>query len=198
LRGFDGSRLQIVPLSSGALDVLEQARALCLERGNAALVFPSKANTPLSDNTLSKTLRDAEIAGTPHGFRSTFKSWCVEGGILGGDPSQDYFADGVVEDITIALGRLPWLFVVGSRSAFTYKNRAVDLRQVGSELGVRYLLMGSVRKDGNQVRISAQLADASHGGQIWAEQFNGELGGLFEMEDLVAASVSATHRSGLA
>jgi TolB-like protein len=107
-----------------------------------------------------------------------------------GDPSQDYFADGTVEDITITLGRLPWLFVIGSRSAFTYKNRAVDVRQIGVELGVRYVLMGSVRKEGTRVRITAELADASHGGHIWADRFEGELDSIFALQDRVAAHVS--------
>jgi len=108
---------------------------------------------------------------------------------LSGDPSQDYFTDGMVEDITIALGRLPWLFVIGSSSAFTYKNRAVDLRQVGTELGVRYALRGSVRKEGNRVRITAQLADTSHGGQVWSDGFEGEFDSIFDLQDRIAAQV---------
>ena len=108
---------------------------------------------------------------------------------LSGDPSQDYFVDGMVEDITIALGRLPWLFVIGSSSALTYKSRAVDIRQVGTELGVRYALMGSVRKKSNRVRITAQLADTSHGGQVWGDSFEGEFDGVFELQDRVAAQV---------
>jgi TolB-like protein/DNA-binding CsgD family transcriptional regulator len=111
---------------------------------------------------------------------------------LSGDSSQDYFADGMVEDITIALGHLPSLFVIGSASAFTYKNRTVDLRQIGSELGVRYVLMGSVRKEGNRVRIAVQLTDTSHGHQVWADRFEGELDSVFEMQDRVASQVSST------
>jgi TolB-like protein/DNA-binding CsgD family transcriptional regulator len=111
---------------------------------------------------------------------------------LSGDSAQDYFSDGMAEDITIALGRLPWLFVIGSASAFTYKNRAIDLRQIGSELGVRYLLMGSVRKEGSRVRITVQLIDNAHGGQIWADRFEGELDSIFAMQDQVASHVSAT------
>ena len=109
---------------------------------------------------------------------------------LSGDPNQDYFADGMVEDITNELGRLPGLFVIGSGSGFTYKNRAVDARQIGSELGVRYLLRGSVRKDGSRVRITAELIDASHGGQVWADRFEGELDSIFAMQDQVASHVS--------
>jgi TolB-like protein len=111
---------------------------------------------------------------------------------LSGDPTQEYFADGMVEDITIALGRLPWLFVIGSGSAFSYKNSAVDTRRVGAELGVRYVLRGSVRKAQNRVRITAQLTDAAHGGHIWADRFDGEINDVFEMQDRVAANVSAT------
>jgi TolB-like protein len=113
-------------------------------------------------------------------------------GNLSGDPSQDYFTDGMVEDITIALGRLPWLFVIGSASAFTYKHRAVDLRQIGAELGVRYALMGSVRKEARRVRIAVQLTDTARGGQVWADRFEGELDSVFAMQDRVASQVSAT------
>jgi TolB-like protein len=108
---------------------------------------------------------------------------------LSGDPAQEYFADGMVEDITIALGRLPWLFVIGSASAFTYKSRAVDVRQIGSDLGVRYALKGSVRKEANRVRITCQLAETSHGRQIWADRFEDELDGIFAMQDRVAEHV---------
>ena len=108
---------------------------------------------------------------------------------LSGDTGQDYFVDGMVEDITIALGRLPWLFVIGSSSAFTYKSRAVDIRKVGSELGVRFALRGSVRKENNRVRVTAQLTDTSHGGQVWGDSFEGELDNIFELQDRVAAQV---------
>jgi len=108
---------------------------------------------------------------------------------LSGDANQDYFADGMAEEITIALGRLPWLFVIGSSSALTYKGRTVDIRRVRTELGVRYALTGSVRKDGSRVRVTAQLIDTSHGGQIWADAFEEELIGIFDLQDRVAAHV---------
>jgi TolB-like protein/DNA-binding CsgD family transcriptional regulator len=111
---------------------------------------------------------------------------------MSGDPSQDYFADGMVEEITIALGRIPRLFVIASSSAFTYKGRAIGPQQIGAELGVRYILGGSVRKQSRQVRITVQLCDAIHGGQIWGDRFEGGLSGVFELQDSVAASVSAT------
>ena len=94
---------------------------------------------------------------------------------LSGDPEQEYFADGVVEDITTALSRVAWLFVIARNSSFTYKGRAVDVKQVGRELGVRYVLEGSIRRAGNRVRISGQLVDASTGMHLWADRFEGRL-----------------------
>jgi TolB-like protein len=106
-----------------------------------------------------------------------------------GDPEQDYFADGVVEDIITALSRIRWLFVIARNSSFTYKGRAVDVKQVGRELGVRYVLEGSVRKAANRVRITGQLIDATTGAHLWAERFEGSLDDVFELQDQVAASV---------
>ncbi|TCR67527.1 winged helix-turn-helix domain-containing protein [Bosea sp. BK604] len=108
---------------------------------------------------------------------------------MSGDPEQDYFADGVVEDIVTALSRIRWLFVVARNSSFTYKGRAVDVKQVGRELGVRYVLEGSVRKAANRVRITGQLVDATTGAHLWAERFEGTLDDIFELQDQVAASV---------
>ena len=106
-----------------------------------------------------------------------------------GDAEQDYFVDGVVEDITTALSRLPWLFVIARNSAFTYKGRAVDVKQVGRELGVHYVLEGSVRKAGNRVRITGQLIDTASGSHIWANRFDSALDDIFELQDQVASSV---------
>src|SRR6185437_5222525 len=86
---------------------------------------------------------------------------------MSGDPEQEYFADGIVEEITTAISRFPWLFVIARNSAFTYKGKAVDVRQVGRELNVRYVLEGSVRKAGNRVRITGQLIDAATGAHLW-------------------------------
>jgi TolB-like protein/Tfp pilus assembly protein PilF len=108
---------------------------------------------------------------------------------LSGDPEQDYFADGIVEDIITALSRVHWLFVIARNSSFTYKGRAVDVKQVGRELGVRYVLEGSVRKVGNRVRIAGQLIDAASGVHIWADHFDGALDDIFELQDRVTASV---------
>jgi len=108
---------------------------------------------------------------------------------LSGDPEQEYFADGVVEDITAALSRIRWLFVIARNSSFTYKGQAVDAKQVGRELGVRYVLEGSVRKAENRVRITGQLIDATTGSHLWADRFEGTLGDIFELQDQMTASV---------
>ena len=110
---------------------------------------------------------------------------------MSGDPEQEYFADGMVEEITTALSRTRWLFVIARNSSFTYKGRAVDVKQVGRELGVRYVLEGGVRKAADRVRITAQLIDASTGAHLWADRFDGSLEDVFELQDRVTASVVA-------
>src|SRR5499427_461545 len=109
---------------------------------------------------------------------------------LSGDPKQEYFADGMVEEIITALSRIRWLFVIARNSSFTYKGKAVDVKQVGRELGVRYVLEGSVRKTGNRVRITAQLIDATSGAHLWADRFDGSLEDVFDLQDKVAISVA--------
>jgi TolB-like protein len=109
---------------------------------------------------------------------------------LSGDPEQEYFADGMVEEIITALSRITWLFVIARNSSFTYKGQAVDVKQVGRELGVRYVLGGGVRKAGGRVRISAQLVDAATGAHLWADRFDGPLEDIFELQDQVAVSVA--------
>src|SRR6516162_568725 len=109
---------------------------------------------------------------------------------MSGDPGQDYFADGIVEEIITSLSRIRWLFVIARNSSFTYKGRAIDVKQVGRELGVRYVLEGSVRKAGNRMRITAQLVDAESGAHLWAERFDGLLEDVFELQEKVASSVA--------
>jgi adenylate cyclase len=111
---------------------------------------------------------------------------------LSSDPEQEYFADGMVEEITTAIARLPWLFVIARNSAFTYKGKPVNVKQVAQELGVRYVLEGSVRKAGNRVRITGQLIDTTTGAHIWADRFDGALDDIFELQDRVASSVAGT------
>jgi TolB-like protein/DNA-binding SARP family transcriptional activator len=108
---------------------------------------------------------------------------------LSGDPEQDYFADGMVEEIITALSRMRWLFVIARNSSFAYKGRAVDVKQIGRELGVRYILEGSVRKASGRVRITGQLVDAETGAHLWADRFEGGLEDVFELQDRVTACV---------
>src|SRR5205085_7035216 len=114
---------------------------------------------------------------------------------MSGDPEQDYFTDGIVEEIITALTRTSWLLVIARNSSFTYKNRAVDVKQVGRELGVDYVLEGSVRKSAERVRIACQLIDTADGMHIWADRYDGSLDDIFELQDQVTANlVSAIAR----
>jgi TolB-like protein/class 3 adenylate cyclase len=108
---------------------------------------------------------------------------------MSGDPEQDYFADGMAEDIITALSHFKALFVIARNSSFTYKGRAVDVTQIGRELGVRYVLEGSVRKAANRVRITGQLVDTSTGAHLWADRFDGGVGDIFDLQDQVTESV---------
>src|SRR5689334_14748467 len=109
---------------------------------------------------------------------------------MSGEREQEYFADGMVEEIITALSRVKWFFVIARNSSFAYKGRAVDVKQVARELGVRYVLEGSVRKAGNRVRIAGQLIDAATGAHLWADRFDGSLEDVFELQDKVASSVA--------
>jgi TolB-like protein len=137
---------------------------------NVALALPSKQSTPLA-------LPDRpSIAVLP--FIN-----------MSGDPEQEYFADGIVEEIITALSRIRWLFVIAHNSSFAYKGRAVDVKQIGRELGVRYVFEGSVRKAANRVRITGQLLEASTGVHLWADRFEGDLEDVFDLQDQVTASI---------
>jgi len=109
---------------------------------------------------------------------------------MSGDPEQEYFADGMVEEVITALSRIRWLFVIARNSSFTYKGRAIEVQQVGRELGVRYVLEGSVRKAARRVRITAQLIDALNGTHLWADRFDGSLEDVFDLQDKVATNVA--------
>jgi adenylate cyclase len=117
---------------------------------------------------------------------------------MSGDPEQEYFADGMVEEIITALSRIRWLFVIARNSSFTYKGRTVDIKQVGRELGVRYVLEGSVRKGGNRVRITAQLIDAITGTHVWADRYDRDLSDIFAVQDEITASVAGAIEPALA
>jgi adenylate cyclase len=111
---------------------------------------------------------------------------------MSGDHEHEYFSDGISEDLTTALSRFDWLFVIARNSAFTYKGEAVDVKQVGRELGVRYVLEGSVQRAGDRVRVNAQLIDADVDGHVWAERFDRRMIDVFELQDDIVASIAAT------
>jgi adenylate cyclase len=111
---------------------------------------------------------------------------------MSGDSEQEYFSDGISEDLTTALSHFDWLFVIARNSAFTYKGKAVDVKQVGRELGVRYVLEGSVRRAGDRVRVNAQLIDADADGHVWAERFDRQMVDVFELQDDIVASIAST------
>ena len=106
-----------------------------------------------------------------------------------GDPEQDYFSDGIVEDITTALSRNRAFFVIARNSSFTYKGKAIDIKRAGRELGVRYLLEGSVRKSGGRVRVTGQLIEAASGHHLWADRFDGDVADIFDMQDGIVTRV---------
>ena len=108
---------------------------------------------------------------------------------ISGDPEQEFFADGVVEDIVTALSRFKSLFVIARTSSFTYKGKALDIKQVGRELGVRYVLEGSVRKAGGRLRITGQLIDVTTSAHLWADRFDGALEDIFDLQDKVTQQV---------
>src|SRR6516164_496410 len=109
---------------------------------------------------------------------------------MSGDPEQEFFADGMVDDIITVLSRYPSLFVIARNSSFTYRGRAVDVKQVGRELGVRYVLEGSVRKAGNRVRVTAQLVEAEAGNHVWAERYDRDLADIFAVQDEITEAVT--------
>ena len=109
---------------------------------------------------------------------------------MSGDPEQEFFADGIAEDVITALSRYPSLFVIARNSSFTYKGRAVDVKQVGRELGVRYVLEGSLRKSGNRIRVTAQLVEAETGKHVWAERYDRDLADIFALQDEITEAVT--------
>src|SRR5439155_14705006 len=109
---------------------------------------------------------------------------------MSGDPEQEYFADGIAEDVITALARYPSLFVIARNSCFTYKGRAVDVKQVGRELGVRYVLEGGLRKAGNRIRVTARLVEAETGKHVWAERYDRDLADIFAVQDEITEAVT--------
>jgi adenylate cyclase len=135
--------------------------------------------------------RSAPIASTPSAEAAHLSIVVLPFTNLSGDPTQDYFADGITENLTTDLSRLSGSFVIARNTAFTYKGKSVDAKEIGKELGVRYVLEGSVQRDQNQVRVNAQLIDAATGGHLWVERFDKPLSNLFRMQDEIVASLAS-------
>jgi adenylate cyclase len=160
-------------------NILEPVRWYHLRAFDAATEAPTSVVAPVAKRTAATASNKPSIAVLPLSNMS-------------GDPEQEYFADGISEDLTTALSRFSWLFVIARNSAFTYKGKAVDVRQVGRELGVHYILEGSVRRAGDRVRVSAQLVDAVADGCVWAEQFDRKMADIFELQDDIVGRIAAT------
>lgn len=111
---------------------------------------------------------------------------------MSGDLEQEYFSDGISDDIITALSRSPWLFIIARNTTFTYKGANVDVRRVAEELGVRFVLEGSVRRSGNRVRVTAQLIDGLTGGHVWSDRYDGQLVDVFELQDEITRNVVAS------
>jgi TolB-like protein/class 3 adenylate cyclase len=167
-------------LDYGYSDLGEQRVHNIPEPVHAYRVRPSKSTADTSSGNSSKDL--PPLPDKPSIAVLPFQN-------MSGDHEQEYFADGMVEEIITALSRMRWLFVIARNSSFTYKGRAVDVKQVGRHLGVRYVLEGSVRKAGNRMRITGQLIDTTTGAHLWADRFEGKLEDVFDLQDQVTASV---------
>jgi len=159
-------------------NIAEPIRVYSLQVGVAAQIKPAIKSGPAANE---------ETAPPPLPEKPSIAVLPFEN--MSGDPEQDYFCDGMVEDIITGLSRVKWLFVIARNSSFTYKGKAVDIRQVGRDLGVRYVLEGSVRKVGARVRITGQLVNALTGGHVWADRFDGEVADIFDLQDQVTTRV---------
>jgi adenylate cyclase len=159
-------------------NIVEPMRVYSLEVGVAAKAIPA-AQMPIIPAAPGATLA---LPDKPSIAVLPFQN-------MSDDPAQEFFADGMVEDIITALSRIKWLFVIGRNSSFAYKGKSPDIRQVGQELGVRYVLEGSVRRVGNRVRITSQMLEAETGSHVWAERYDRILDDIFELQDEITASV---------
>jgi len=159
-------------------NIVEPIRVYSLQIGSATQARPTAPAAPAAEKPAGRlALPDKpSIAVLP--FQN-----------MSDDPSQEYFVDGMVEDIITGLSRIKWLFVIARNSSFVYKGQAVDIQQVGRELGVRYVLEGGVRKAGNRLRITAQLIEAETGAHLWADRYDGALDDVFELQDQITDKV---------
>jgi TolB-like protein/class 3 adenylate cyclase/Flp pilus assembly protein TadD len=160
----------------------EQAVKNLVKPVRSFMIYPRRTKPPAPTGSPSVgAILDAEPAGTSIAVLPFAN--------LSGDPSQEYFVDGMVDDILTALSRFKWLIVIARQSSFAYKGRSVDVRDVGRDLGVRYVLEGSVQKSGPRVRITAQLIEAATGSHVWADRFEGELEDVFDLQDRLTEQV---------
>jgi TolB-like protein/class 3 adenylate cyclase/Flp pilus assembly protein TadD len=184
------ARLNLAVSDLGATqlkNIAEPIRVYLLEVGAAVQAKPT---TPSEPAELEKPSAPLALPSKPSIAVLAFQN-------MSGDPEQEYFADGIAEDIITALSRLRWLFVIARNSSFTYKSKSVDVRQVGRELGVRYVLEGSVRKTGNRVRINAQLIDASDGHHVWADRYDRALEDIFAVQDEMTNQITSAIAPGI-
>jgi adenylate cyclase len=186
------------------LEGLAQPGGICVSArvqedaaGKLDLTFEDMGEQALKNIAASEGLQDRDRCRVCYSARDTRPSTarqafccCAAFRQYERDPEQEYFADGMVEEIITTLSRIRWLFVIARNSTFTYKGQAVDVKRVGRELGVRYVLGGSVRKGGSRVRITAQLIDAQSSAHLWADRFDGALEDVFDLQDKVAFSVA--------
>jgi len=178
---------------SALMTRLHAVRAAVGDSGAAQQIIRTVARTGIRfiADVTEEDAADAAAGGLPLALPDKPSIAVLPFANMSGDRTQDYFADGVVEEITTALSRIRWLFVIARNSSFTYKGRAIDVRRVGRQLGVRYVLEGSVRKSGDRVRIAAQLVEAENGTHLWADRFDGSLADVFDLQDHIATNVAA-------
>jgi TolB-like protein len=169
-------------------DATKELRRAILQSRNAS---PSKEADPARRDELSRSI-SSEVASdaiVPAAAKDRPSVAVLPFANMSGDPGQDYFSDGITEDIIMGLSRFSELFVIARNSSFAYKDKAVDARQIGRELGVRYLLEGSLRKSENRVRISGQLVDTTTGAHIWADRFDGTMEDIFDLQDKMSTII---------
>ena len=186
------------PIRVYSLEVGKQAQAKPATRVEPAAPKKRSAQAPLALGIAALLILIAGSAWYLFGARRSPPTEAAHLSIvvlpfanLSGDPGQDYFADGITENLTTDFSRLSGSFVIARNTAFTFKGKSVDAKEVGKQLGVRYVLEGSVQRDQNQVRVNAQLIDAESGGHIWAERFDKPLADLFSMQDEIVASLAS-------
>jgi adenylate cyclase len=184
------ARLNVAVNDLGATqlkNIADPIRVYSLEVGVAAQPASSTRSEPaVSEKTVALALPDKPSIAV-----LAFQN-------MSGDAEQEYFADGIAEDIITALSKSRWLFVIARNSSFTYKGRTVDIKQIGRELGVRYVLEGSVRKSGNRARINAQLIEAATGAHMWAERYDRDLADIFAVQDEITGSVASAIEPAMA